>query len=219
VRAAIKPILKFFEARSASILAVSSVVIAGCSLYLTITAQREDRAYKELLIKPSIAIQTHATDFSVEFANEGLGPAEIKAVAYQFGGKCLSLLDDDGTVSKTQYDEASAGIRQRLLTDIFNFEIPNTPGTLVNIRTSLLLPKSILAAGGKHVIFRIDDTSLELFRSKVNALDLPLRQSILDKFTGMALTIPISIKYCSMSGKYCQTNIHDDFSGKRCALS
>lgn len=103
---------KFVGANASIIIAISSLFIAGLSLYFTIHAQNDDRAYKELLIKPALAIRTHSVDFSVELASEGLGPAEIKAVAYQFGGECLSLLDTDGALNKTQIREGERGNSQ-----------------------------------------------------------------------------------------------------------
>jgi hypothetical protein len=48
-------IRKFFAFLSSNAMALSSLSIAGMGLYLTIPAQREDRAYKELLLRPAIS--------------------------------------------------------------------------------------------------------------------------------------------------------------------
>lgn len=206
-----------FVARNGnSIIAVSSVLIACLSLYFTIQAQNDDRAYKELLIKPSLSRQAHSVDFSVVIANVGLGPAQIKDILYQFGGECISMVDANGELSRASYDKVIDGLNTRFLNDIFSFGIPNTAPTAITTRNHVLFPEEIIGVGKEVVLFRVDDSSLEMFRTKMKALDVKLTQSLIDQFTARALTLPISIKYCSMSGKYCEINEPEGETGKRC---
>src|ERR1035437_3828065 len=100
---------------ASSILAISSLLIAGMSLYLTIQAQDDDRTYKELLIKPSLALRAHTVDWSVAIANDGLGPAQIKDIIYQFGGDCISMIDPDGGISRTNYYKVENALRARFI--------------------------------------------------------------------------------------------------------
>ena len=160
-----------FVARNGnSIVAVSSVLIACLSLYFTIQAQNDDRAYKELLIKPTLSRQAHSVDFSVAIANVGLGPARIKDIIYQFGGECISMVDANGELSQTSYDKVIGGLNTRFLNEVFSFEIPNTSPTAITTRNHVLFPEEIIGVGKEVVLFRIDDSSLETFRTKNESL-------------------------------------------------
>jgi hypothetical protein len=184
-------------------------VIAISSLY-------DDRTYKELLIKPSLALRAHTVDFSIAIANDGLGPAQIKDIIYQFGGECISMLDPDGGISRTNYYKVQNALTSRFITDIFSFQIPNTSPTALNTRGQVLLSNTIIGVGKEVVLFRIDDTSFEMLKSKLDALEMKFHQSLLNKFTALALTLPISIKFCSMSEKYCKAVEPEGDNGKHC---
>src|SRR6266404_1041852 len=56
-------------------LAIASLCIAAMGLYLTITSQSEERAHKELLLRPVLTADVQAGDYSVSVFNYGLGPA------------------------------------------------------------------------------------------------------------------------------------------------
>jgi hypothetical protein len=211
-----KRIRTFVEKNVSAVIAISSLLIAGLSLYLTIQAQNDDRAYKELLIKPALALRAHTADWSVAIGNDGLGPAQGKDIIYQFGDECISMLDPDGAISRTNYYKVQNALTSRFIADIFSFQIPNTTPTALSTRGQVVLPSTIIAVGKEVVLFRIDDPSLETLKSKLNALDTGFHQSLLDKFTALALTLPISIKFCSMSEKYCKTVEPEGGNGKRC---
>jgi hypothetical protein len=206
----------FVARNSNSILAISSLLIAGMSLYLTIQAQDDDRTYKELLIRPSLALRAHTVDWSIAIANDGLGPAQIKDIIYQIGGDCISMIDPDGELSRTNYYKVENALRTRFITDIFSFQIPSTSPAALTTRGQVLLPGTIIAVGKEIVLFRIDDTSLETLKSKLNALEMNFHQSLLEKFSALALTLPISIKFCSMSEKYCKIVEPEGDNGKHC---
>lgn len=219
IEARAKQFSQFVAQNVSSILAISSLLIAGMSLYLTIQAQDDDRTYKELLIKPSLALRAHTADWSVAIANDGLGPAEIKDIIYQFGDECISILDAEGKISRTNYYKVQNALTSRFVNDIFSFQIPNTSPTALTTRGQILLPETIIGVGKEIVLFRIDDTSLETLKTKLNALEMNFHQSLLEKFTALALTLPISIKFCSMSEKYCKTVEPEGETGKRCKFN
>src|SRR5260370_34040151 len=118
----VKQFVEFVATNGNYILAFSSVLIACLSLYLTIQAQDDDRTYKELLIKPSLALRGHTADWSVAIANDGLGPAQIKNIIYQPGGECISMLDPDGGVSRTNYYKMQNALTSRFITAILSFQ-------------------------------------------------------------------------------------------------
>jgi hypothetical protein len=89
--ASIKGIFGFAKQHGGSIFALSGVVTSVCALYLTIKSQKEDHFYKELSIKPSLGFVVRASELTVSFVNQGLGPAQIKEAVYSVDGKCLHL--------------------------------------------------------------------------------------------------------------------------------
>jgi hypothetical protein len=108
-----KVLFSWISARGASIVAISSVAIALASLYLTIQAQKEDRTYKELMIRPSISISVHPHDFSVGFRNDGLGPARFEEIIYHLGGECLTMFEADGvSLSRDDYIKVRKGLEE-----------------------------------------------------------------------------------------------------------
>src|SRR6267378_1507683 len=83
-----KRLLHFFRGNA---LALASLSIALMGLYLTITAQREERAHKELLLRPVLNIEVDVADYSVSIFNYGLGPAMITDTVYYLGGQCRAV--------------------------------------------------------------------------------------------------------------------------------
>jgi hypothetical protein len=214
----LKRFSRWIAEHGATIIAISSLGIALASIYLTIQAQKDDRTYRELMIRPSIAIRAYSHDFSVSFANDGLGPAEIEDIAYRFDDECIGLLDADGKYNRTAIEKARNGIFKRLFTDIFSFNVPGAETTAITTRDLLLLPKSIIAAGKEHRLFSVSESSLPTLRSKLDALDHNFAQSLMDRFVGLAFTLPVSMKYCSMSGGYCRVAAQEDEKGQTCPL-
>ncbi len=140
-----------------SIIAMSSLMIAGFSLYLTIHAQSQDRAYKELMIKPALALGADTVDFSLFLSNDGLGPAEIRNVVYYFNGRCLSMLQPDGiNINRAEYMEVSQAIKTRVLNDTFSLPIFE-PFEALDTKVKVLLPDSIIGSGKEWVLFKIDE--------------------------------------------------------------
>jgi hypothetical protein len=217
MRRFLRRILSWVANHSSPLLAISSLAIAVAALNLTISAQKEDRDYKELMIRPWIELEAHTTDFSVGFANNGLGPARIEDIIYHFGGECLSLLDEQGGISQVNFYKADEGTRARMLNEIFSFAGFEPHPTLIKTRQQVVLPHSIIQAGKSVTLFRVDNSSLDEFQKKLGELPLAFAQSLRNQFTARALTSPIDMKYCSMSGRYCAKAINET-DEKPCAL-
>jgi hypothetical protein len=218
-------------------LAVSSVVIAGCSLvvavcslFLTIRSQKEDQFYKELSIKPSLAFVVRASDLSVSFVNDGLGAAEIKEAVYSVDGKCMRLykagaVDHEkrviehegegqhpGSVDQENARVAVTSLRKKLLTEVQALE-----NAQIQTRSQILVP-TIMRVGGEVVLFGLDDSSLVAYHTWLRTLNAQFAQSLLDNFTDRAMALPLSVRYCSLSGGYCRDVIRKGDASEACPL-
>jgi hypothetical protein len=188
---------------------LTSLFIAACSLYLTIHSQSEDRAHKEMMIRPALTYEISTTDLTVGFRNDGLGPAVIVDFAYKDHDECLSVADIyNHKVNSLNIYKVGLDIRDRLFTQVFTFKLPTTSSGIpvspqVNESGSVLIPGSILAAGKEMWVFRIRDDTLSEFRQDLSELQPSTVQGFMAKFFDAAMSLPISLRYCSMSGNYC----------------
>jgi len=106
-----RKLLNFFRDNA---IAVASLSIALMGLYLTITAQREERAHKELLLRPALLLTTEVGDYSVALVNHGLGPALITDGLYYFDDRCRA-------VNSTNLEEFMETDLIKVRLDFFNF--------------------------------------------------------------------------------------------------
>jgi hypothetical protein len=104
-------LLNFFRDNA---LALASLSIAVMGLYLTITAQREERAHKELLLRPVLQLEAEVGNFSVSLFNHGLGPALITDGLYYFDNRCRA-------VNSTNVEEFIETDLIKVRLDLFNF--------------------------------------------------------------------------------------------------
>ena len=80
--------------------ALASLPIAAMGLYLTITSQSEERAHKELLLRPDLNLNVRVHDYFVTVVNLGLGPALITDTLYYFEGQCGVVKSDEVVVPR-----------------------------------------------------------------------------------------------------------------------
>jgi hypothetical protein len=193
---------------STNALALTSLFIAALSLYLTVHTQNEDRDYKEMMIRPALTYEVHPFDLTVGYRNDGLGPAVIVDFVYKDGDECLSVADiyNSKLISGNIY-RVGLDIQDRLFTQVYTFAVPTkSPGVTVarfNERGTMLAPGSIIATGKEWSLFRVPDDTLSEFRQDLNKLQ-PATVSVFQaKFFEAAMTLPFSLRYCSLSGKYC----------------
>ena len=208
----------FVSANVGSIIAISSLLIAVFSLYLTIQAQREDRAYKELMIKPALELGADTIDFTLSLKNGGLGPAEIRDVVYYFNDHCLSMLQADGMhINRENYAEVNQSIQTRVFSDVFSLPLFEPFGNLT-VKVQAAMPESIIGSDKEWFIFKVDESTLSELRSKIGGMETHFAQSLRDKFLRQALTLPMALKYCSMSGNFCETNRRSETTEVPCKL-
>jgi hypothetical protein len=209
----------FVSAHVGSIIAISSLLIARFSLYLTIDAQRSDRLYKELLIKPSLALGADSTSFSFFLQNDGLGPADIKSIVYYFNNHCLYLVQSDRIrVNRENANEVSVAIKDRLYDRIFS--IPSFAPLMLNadlVKVHPLLPGTIIGSGRQWVFFAPDEPFMEI-RKRISELEPHFAQSLRDTFLLQGMTLPFSLRYCSMSGNFCETSARSESLEVPCKL-
>jgi hypothetical protein len=225
----IKSILEFAKQRGQTIFALSGVVTSVCALYLTIKSQKEDHFYKELSIKPSLGFVVKPGELTVSFVNQGLGPAQIKEAVYSVGGKCSHLYklgvvehDKDLIYNETYYpgsvDQETVrllidSLRSRLLTEVFGGE----PSPLL-YRTRILVP-TVVTVGDEVVVFGLERSVVEPFHNWIKELGRQRAQPLLDKFADRASALPLSMRYCSISGEYCRDEIRKGNAIEACPLS
>ena len=130
----------------------------------------------------------------------------------------MSLLDESGNLSQANYYKVDSAIRDRLFTELFSFSWFTEQTTFITTRSQLITPQSIMEVGKTIFLFKIDDSSLELFHKKLNELPPSISQSLRKNFAARAYDLPIDMRYCSMSGKYCFSAIHEPGEKKPCAL-
>jgi hypothetical protein len=188
------------------LLAFASFCVAGLSLYFTINAQKDDRQYKELLLKPNLQVEASSHEYSVTLLNNGLGPAEVQDVLYYDGWGCIELLAQDRqSFDSRDYYKIIDALRKRFATRVAS--VP-WKGNKVDdndyMRIFIPLPKGVLGVG-PFTLFAIHDP--EAFRSKLDALGAQTALNFNLAFVEDAFSLPFSISYCSLSGRYCKVSL------------
>jgi hypothetical protein len=70
------------------------------------------------------------------------------------------------------------------------------------------LPGQIIGVKEDVILFRFVQPFHDVFMTKLAALPFDVRVAFDDRFMTTAATIPILIRYCSMSGRYCYARPH-----------
>lgn len=202
VRFIVEPVSK----HSALIVAISSLFVAGLSLYFTIEAQRGERSYKELLLKPNLQLEAETSDYSIKLVNSGLGPAEIKDAFYYLGGECITLIGADRQLNQKNYftiiQRINAGFVDQMRALPWRSEFKGQPVT----HGAIPVQSAVIRVGAALVIFQIDPAFLHEFSSELTKLGVPIRREFDNNFITNAIQLPYRVKYCSMSGKYCEVS-------------
>jgi hypothetical protein len=172
-------------------------------LYLTITAQREEREHKELLLRPDLSLNVEVRDYSVTVVNRGLGPALITDTLYYLDGRC-------GTLNRNNVEKADGvGVLRGLgrffypqFSDLTWGEYKSTQGYQVTVP----LPSEIISVGQEVPLFKLQPDLVEEIISKLHAAAGEKRAVFNDEFMRHSLTVPLALRYCSMSEKYCHAS-------------
>jgi hypothetical protein len=191
---------------SASIwISVSSLFVACLSLWFSIDAQRSDREYKEISIRPSLILDAAEENYSVKVKNNGLGPAVIKRIGYKFTGDCVEFdeANADGWVTPTRQPFGTyflEGLIKAMRE--FGFEYPEP----FKYQVHLPSPGLLISTGSEYAIFTLEPSEGEKLRNRLR--DRGLVTQIQEKFFSLAREIPLFMDYCSATGKFCVNSRH-----------
>ncbi len=197
-----RKLLNFFRDNA---IAVASLSIALMGLYLTITAQREEREHKELLLRPALLLTAEVGDYSVSLVNSGLGPALITDGLYYFDDRCSA-------VNRTNLEEFMQTDLIKARRDFGNFFIQ--PFATVKwkdgwkssqvTRSTVPFPSQIVAVGQELTIFKLGSEFATEVRSQLSHLEDETVQTFKDEFLKHSFSLPLALRYCSMSEQYCR---------------
>jgi hypothetical protein len=209
-----RAVLSFISRNSATIIALASVSIACFSLFVTIDSQKRDRDYKELLLRPHLQVDPSTGDYSVRLVNKGLGPALITDTAYFMNGQCVKLIIEDMSkdFSQSTYRKVISDIGARFITPAIRLPWHDNSffsATTRHAEPGIPLPRQIIAAKDDVILFRFVQPFFDVFITKLGELPFDVRATFDDTFMTTAASLPILIKYCSMSGQYCWARPHD----------
>jgi hypothetical protein len=197
-------LLHFFRDNA---IALASLSIAVMGLYLTITAQQEEREHKELLLRPALNLEVRPGTYSVSFFNHGLGPAQITDTIYVLDGQCHFMNRANSfEFAKTDFPKV-----ERYFSNYFirPFEALWKDGVKSPLKSPAVfgsavpLPGMIVAVGQEFNIFKLEREIATEVYSTLHSSGLETRYAFDDEFVRHATSMPLSIRYCSMSEQYC----------------
>lgn len=183
--------------------AVSSLFVAIISLRYSVNAQKEDAAYKELSIRPRLQVAA-AGDFSVLLENVGLGPAEIRRIVFFDNNHCF---DTDSVHDWNQghkfFDDFTNAV--------INYILVGMPAITDKKSAAIPIPKVSVPTTG--VILKADETlplvsfdpqEMTAYLAALTRLTDKSAPDVVEKqFMHKGITTPIYIRYCSLSGRFC----------------
>jgi hypothetical protein len=184
------------------VVAASSLFVAIISLRYSVNAQKEDAEYKELSIQPRL--QVAAGNFSVLLENVGLGPAELRRVIFFDNDRCF---DTDAVHDWNQghkfFDDFSNAV--------VNYILIGMPAITDKKSAAIPIPKVsvpttgvILKAGETLSLVSFDPQEMTAYLAALTKLTNNSASDIVEKqFMHKGITIPIYIRYCSLSGRFC----------------
>jgi hypothetical protein len=194
-------LLHFFRDNA---IALGSFSIAVMGLYLTITAQREERAHKELLLRPVLMLDAQVSNYSVAIANHGLGPALITDALYYFDGRChaVSNMTMDEIV-KTDAVKVTRAFGNYFVQQFEAVKWKDGWKSPPGVRTGVPFPSQIVAVGQEITIFGFEPEGAKAVSSRLFDLGYDTLDAFNDEFVTRAFSMPLSLRYCSMSEQYC----------------
>jgi hypothetical protein len=186
-------IIKF----STLFIALLSLLVSVCSVWFTVTAQKTDQTYREVLIQPRLGRFISPEDVRIELKNVGLGPASITRVAFQ-----SDTYHFDSDTDDIVFDTFTIG----LLNGLHIHASTSTPQseTLFKRWFSINYRDGIFAAGDAIDLIAFnksafDDTSED---DKKN-LDLAALNNVKAQLWNRTVSAKYRICYCSLTRKFC----------------
>ena len=197
-RERIRKIFVAMHANASTIIAVSSMLIAGMSLYFTINAQRLDLEYKEVSIQPRVSLNGVGESLSMVLRNVGLGPAVITDVVLKVAGKCVRAR----TSSDAEWIKAFQDFTQAIIPDVFTKALSPAAWKSkkgFDVESDTIYIEDTIRPGDDRWLVRLDPGSMkevaQIDRSEFAATKIKFAKSVYDA--------PIKIRYCSATGRTC----------------
>ena len=181
--------------------AIFSLFVAALSLWLAITAQDRDAAYKELQIEPFLAFLPDDLNLNLRLTNSGLGPARIRRIVVSFPPDACF---DTQKIKPAEIDSTLNTFKDRMasyvLADIVEkVGFGNLNGSFP--ASSLVRPNELIP-GQDHGV-----TILGMARQASANSPVPvppaMRTAASQIFRDKLRSLNMMIEYCSMTGKFC----------------
>ncbi len=196
----------FIGRNATTVIALCSMVIAGCSLGLTYISQERDLTYREASIQPILGFFADVDTFSFVLQNEGMGPAVINRITFGLDGKCYDSDDKD----QTAFAAAVLKFQSKVGEDIYKKTLPET--TIKNRRLNISItgnpfrPPWVVRVGKDFVFFKLQPDTL----GELQKLPADVLTDAKNKFASAVSMVPLSILFCSATGVYCESGQTDN---------
>jgi hypothetical protein len=198
-----------------------SVLIALMALGLTIYNAKLDRDYKELSIRPAIALDVETSDFHVGYLNTGLGPAVVKNIATKFkSDKCLLIYrrqaqpdDDAGRQMGKLFDQVIQPIDEYFADPLAKLTDPDAiwdANKYPKLYARTLTPEQIISSKEEFIIFQLQKEQLDVANKRLSTMSSDAYNKIIRRFMERGFSMPYYLYYCSLTGDYCVNQIEDN---------
>ena len=192
---------KFFHKLLSVLKLDGALIVAVAALWYTIDAQKTDREYKELLIRPRLYVHSQTEDFSIKIGNSGVGPAAVSRLVISGLHECF----DSRSMTKDEWDKAGAIIRKsfddRVRDEVFHGVTRQQLGGGIDLAETLPATDQWIAPNEVVEVLKV--LGVEQAMKSLSSLDKNLEQQVKSQFIKYAVSNPVRVEYCSVSGKYC----------------
>jgi hypothetical protein len=179
---------------------IASLGVATRAVMLAETIQERDREYKELGMRPKLSFGTSSI-FTWRIKNSGLGPAVIKRWAMRFDDKCITTDRFTLPVMTEMHDQTA----NRLLHTAFAaLDLPQQP-THYSHTVGLLAQGFHIDRGEEYSLFRLAPEALAAIQQRIGSMGGEEQRQAMVRFYALAISMPIALTYCSVSGVFCET--------------
>jgi len=172
-----------------------SLAIGGLNLYLTRKAHIADKAYKELLLRPVIAMDIFTMDLSVHLVNTGLGPADIRQMYF--------MIDGEWYEPKREYELLNS-VQGQLLQNVLTKPLGDAVDRFQNKFTwEVSIAPSVIPAGQKMALLAVHPGDTKALLEMLNDFPVDRRRQIRRNFYDEVEALSFAVDYCSISGQNC----------------
>ena len=193
------------------LVAASSVCVAVMSLWYTIDAQRSDQYYREISIQPSLGFHFSTGTYSISLDNKGLGPAKIARIITNFG-ECL----DSKVVSAAEWDNSRIRVALALHQDLTDKVLTEAVWRInraraPDLQVTIPVEEQMIIPGQKLDLIAMMPEQIAPFNEEISRSDPQLKAKMTFIFADWARSVPIAVRSCSASGKFCRM-VHPPFA-------